>query len=78
MPSVPPKTPHPLVTLHDVSENSSAMQKAVDAFRGIAADKECAIELVYHTRKGAPGHNGDHGADDIRAVAKGQARFSKM
>ena len=54
------------------------MQKAVDAFRGIAADKECAIELVYHTRKGAPGHNGDHGADDIRAVAKGQARFSKM
>jgi len=56
----------PLVTLHDVSENSTSMQKVVDTFRTMSADHDCAIELVHHTRKGAPGQNNDHGADDIR------------
>ena len=56
----------PLVTLHDVNEGTPAMHRVVQVFRTIAEDRDCAIELVHHTRKGVPGQNGDHGADDIR------------
>ena len=55
----------PLVTLHATSENDAGkMSQVIGAFKKIAIQTRCGVELVHHTRKAMPGS--DHDATDMR------------
>jgi hypothetical protein len=41
----------PLITLHGVPEGNPMMRGVMDIFRDIAADNDCSVEIVGHTRK---------------------------
>jgi hypothetical protein len=41
----------PLITLHGVPEGNPMMPGVMDIFRDIAADNDCSVEIVGHTRK---------------------------
>jgi hypothetical protein len=48
----------------------SASVSVVGVFKGVAAQQECAIVLVHHTRKQASGANGaDYVASDMRGTS---------
>src|SRR5262249_5366003 len=60
----------PLVTLHEVPENSPGqMDQVVRIFTRMADTQNCAIDLSHHTRKLAPGSNNDDvTVDDMRGA----------
>jgi hypothetical protein len=41
----------PLITLHGVPEGNPMMRGVMDIFRDIAAENDCSVEIVGHTRK---------------------------
>jgi RecA-family ATPase len=60
----------PLVTLHGVPENNPGqMDQVIRIFTRLADSQNCAIDLSHHTRKLAPGSNGDDVTiDDMRGA----------
>jgi RecA-family ATPase len=60
----------PLVTLHGVPENNPGqMDQVIRVFTRLADAQNCAIDLSHHTRKLAPGSNGDDVTiDDMRGA----------
>ena len=60
----------PLVTLHGVPENNPGqMDQVIRIFTRLADAQNCAIDLSHHTRKLAPGSNGDDVTiDDMRGA----------
>lgn len=54
----------PFVSAHNSDENSNtAVNRVADAFKHIAAETGCAVEIIHHTRKGNMGDPGWHIGD---------------
>ena len=59
----------PLVTLHGTNEiEPGNMNRVVGIFKTLAAEQQCGIELVAHTRKPAAGAAEDYDINDMRGT----------
>ena len=62
-------TMDPLVTLHGTNEiEPGNMNRVVGIFKTLAAEQQCGIELVAHTRKPAAGAAEDYDINDMRGT----------
>jgi hypothetical protein len=60
----------PFVACHEVNENDNAgVNTVAGVWRRIADRKACAVELIHHARKQAPGEHGPMTADDGRGAS---------
>jgi hypothetical protein len=60
----------PFVACHEVAENdNSGINSVAAVWRGIADRRACAVELIHHARKAAPGEHGPLTADDGRGAS---------
>lgn len=59
----------PFLSSHGVPENDNgAIEQVASAYAGIAANANCSVELVHHTRKLQAGGNGERTIDDARGA----------
>ena len=76
----------PFISTHDADENdNSAINRVVDAFKRIAAETGCAIELIHHTKKNggdSEAHAGDveagRGASSLKDAARIAVTLAKL
>jgi hypothetical protein len=69
----------PFVSAHEVNENDNmAINAVVAKIREVADNARCALGLVHHTRKIAPGQNAT--IEDARggSALRGTARFNRV
>src|SRR5262249_24510321 len=60
----------PLITVHGVHESNTVLMRGVmDIFRDLAAEHDCSIEVVGHTRKPQPGTEPELSVYDTRGAS---------
>jgi RecA-family ATPase len=60
----------PLITVHGVHESNTVLMRGVmDIFRDLAAEMDCSVEVVGHTRKPLPGSESELSVHDTRGAS---------